>query len=230
MSRNRAATAPAAGNTPTATAQPDQRREALRQRFEAVRSAFAAGFDPDPNQQRKIFEDRATQLAGEHEEQTTAAARLTLIEFLLAHERYAIEPDYVREVVVLKTLTPVPCTPAFVLGVTNLRGEIVSVIDLKCFFELPDQGLTNASRLIVLQSATMTLGVIADSVVGTRSIRVDAIQPPLPTHTGVREQYLKGVTEGRLAVLDAERILADDRIVVHEEVTGTPPAAGKPRS
>lgn len=89
-----------------------------------------------------------------------------MVEFLLAHEKYGIEPDYLREIFPLKTLTPIPCTPPFVLGVTNLRGEVLSVIDLKKFFELPDKGLTDFTKVIVLESETMAFGILADSVTG----------------------------------------------------------------
>jgi len=213
--KSAAAVLPPAG-TPKAEDPGAQGWAGIWRRLETVRSALNTGFDPSPEQERVILEERAVELAREGKQQAVAVAQITLVEFLLAHERYGIEPDFVREIVPLKTLTPVPFTPGFVLGVTNLRGEILSVIDLKRFFELPDQGLTDSSKLIVLQSKTMTLGILADSVVGTRSIPADQIQPPLPTHTEIRAKYLKGVTEGRLAILDAEQILADERLIVQE--------------
>jgi purine-binding chemotaxis protein CheW len=131
-----------------------------------------------------------------------------------------VETSFVREIHPLTDLTPLPCTPAFVLGVVNLRGEIVSLIDVKKFFDLPEKGLTDLNKVIVLQSATMRFGILADAVLGVRRVPAAEIQPSLPTLTGIREQYLKGVTAGRTVILDAEKLLGDEKIVVQEQVEG----------
>jgi purine-binding chemotaxis protein CheW len=140
------------------------------------------------------------------------------VEFMLAHERYGVETSFVREVHPLTNLTPLPCTPAFVLGVVNLRGEIVSVIDIKRFFDLPEKGLTDLNKIIVLQSDTMRFGILADLVLGVRRVPGAEVQPSLPTLTGIREQYLEGVTSDRTIVVDAAGLLASERIVVQEQV------------
>ena len=143
---------------------------------------------------------------------------LEVLEFRLAQERYAIETRYVREVYPLKDLTPLPSTPPFVLGIVNVRGRILPVLDLKKFFDLPEQGLTDLHRIILVRGNDLELGLLADVIVGVRSIPVDSLQPSLPTLTGIRADYLKGVTAERLVVLDLDRILTDPKIIVHEEV------------
>jgi purine-binding chemotaxis protein CheW len=55
-------------------------------------------------------------------------------------------------------------------------------------------------------------------IVGVRSVASDSLQPSLPTLTGIRADYLKGIGEDRLVVLEMERILADPKIIVHQEV------------
>ena len=194
--------------------------EGIRQRLEASRAVLERRFEPTPDEKDGILKARAAELARAAVDEAAAEARITVVEFALAQERYGIEPDFVRDVFPLKTLTPIPCTPSFVLGVTNLRGEMLSVIDLKRFFDLPDEGLTDLAKVIVLESEAMAFGILADAVVGARSIPLDQIQPALPTLTEVREKYLKGVTNDRMAILDAVSILSDERIVVHEEVGG----------
>jgi purine-binding chemotaxis protein CheW len=64
----------------------------------------------------------------------------------------------------------------------------------------------------------LEFGLLADVIVGVRTIPVGSLQPSLPTLTGIRADYLKGVTAERLVVLDLDRILADPKIIVHEEV------------
>jgi purine-binding chemotaxis protein CheW len=171
----------------------------------------------DP-QAKHILRARAKALARPSEHAPAAAPLLEVLEFRLAQERYALETRYVREVYPLKDLTPLPCTPPFVLGIVNVRGRILPVIDLKKFFDLPEQGVTDLHRIILIEGNEMALGLLADAVEGMRSIFADNLQPSLPTLTGIRSDYLKGVTAERLVVLDVARILADPKIIVHEEV------------
>jgi purine-binding chemotaxis protein CheW len=118
----------------------------------------------------------------------------------------------------LKDLTPLPCTPEFLLGVVNVRGRIMPVINIKKFFDLPDKGLSDLHRIILVRGNDLELGLLADVIVGVRTVPLDSLQTSLPTFTGIRSDYLKGVTAERLIVLDLDRILADPRIIVHEEV------------
>jgi purine-binding chemotaxis protein CheW len=171
-----------------------------------------------PDDERRLLRERARLLAREIEPEKSARTELKLVAFKLAEENYAIESSYVREVYPLKSLTPLPGAPSFVLGLTNLRGEILSIVDLHAFFELPNQGLSDRSRVIVLRSPKMEFGILADSVLGTREIAIDDLQPTLPTLTGIREEYFKGVTGERLIVLDADRLLTSPSIIVNESV------------
>jgi purine-binding chemotaxis protein CheW len=190
---------------------------AVQQRLDAARATTDQAWLPDAEATARILKARAQTLAREPGEAHDAAA-LEIVEFMLAHERYGIELSFVREIQPLTNLTPLPCTPAFVLGIVNLRGEIVSVVDIKKFFDLPEKGLSDLNKVVVLQSATMHFGVLADAILGVRRVPVAEIQPSLPTLTGIREQYLKGVTSARTIVLDAEQLLADGKIVVQEQV------------
>jgi len=172
----------------------------------------------EPDNDRQILLARAQALARTPERTAVAGASLEVLEFRLAQERYALEDRWVQEVCPFKELTPLPCTPPFVLGIVNVRGRILPVLDLKKFFDLPEQGLTDLHRLILVRGNDLELGLLADVIVGVRSIPVDSLQPSLPTLTGIRSDYLKGVTAERLVVLDLARILADPKIIVHEEV------------
>lgn len=166
----------------------------------------------------QILRDRAQVLARPPEQAAAADTQLDLLEFRLAQERYAVETRYVREVYPLKDLTPLPCTPPFVLGVVNVRGHILPVLDLKKFFDLPENGLTDLHCIILVRERDLEFGLLADVIVGVRSIPVESLQPSLPTLTGIRSDYLKGVTDECLVVLDLARLLADPKILVHEEV------------
>lgn len=165
-------------------------------------------------EKKRIWKERARALA-QGAKESDADDFLEVVAFALAHETYAIELAHIREVLPLKQLTPLPGVPSFVLGVIHLRGEIISVIDLKGFFQLPAKGLTDLNRVIVLESRQMTVGVLADAVVGVRRISRSRIQPSLPTLTGIQSEFLKGVLEDDgMVVLDAAKVLADERTLV----------------
>lgn len=190
----------------------------VRARLDAAQAAGEQAWTPGADETGRILRARALALAAEPGGTQTLNQSIEVVEFLLAHERYAVEFAYIREVHPLENLTPLPCTPPFVLGIVNLRGEILSVIDIKKFFGLPEKGLTDLNKIIVLQSANMLFGVLADAIIGVRSVPTAEIQPSLPTLTGIREKYLTGVTPDRTILLDAEKLLADETIIVQEQV------------
>ena len=175
----------------------------------------APGAVRDP---REILRARAQALARPAQPEGPADGSLELLGFRLAREAYAVETAHVVEVSPLRDLTHIPCTPPFMLGVVNVRGRLIPVIDIKKFFGLPERGLTDLHRVILVRGSDLELGLLADVIVGVRSIAADSLQPPLPTLTEVAAEYVRGVTAERLVVLDVPRIVSDPRIVVHDEV------------
>ncbi len=171
-------------------------------------------------EKNKILKGRAKKLASEVKTEEAGEEKLEIVEFVLSGERYGIESVHIREAYPLKDFTPIPCTPAFVLGVINVRGRVLSIVDIGRFFDLPRKGITDLNRVIVLGSGDLEFGILADEVLGVSLIPVKDIQESLPTLTGIRAEYLKGVTNDRVAVLDAGKILADKNLVVHQEVSG----------
>ena len=170
-----------------------------------------------PEQWPGILKARALALAQPPLEQVAAREGIEVVIFMLAYETYGIETLWVREIQPLKELTPLPCTPAFVSGIINARGQVISVLDIKKFFGLPE-GLTDLNRVIILANDHMEFGILADAVIDVRHIPLDKIQLGLPTLNGIRENYLKGISADRLVILDAVKLLTDDNIVVHEEI------------
>lgn len=185
--------------------------------LEEAKRAVERASAPTVEHARRILRERARALAREREAEAPANDALQVIEFVVAEERYAVELHYVREVQPLKDLTPLPGTPPFVLGIVNIRGLVLSVIDIKKFFDLPDRGLTDLNKVIVVADGGMALGVLADRIAGTGSLATSSLQPSLPTLEGIREQYLKGVTGDRIVVLAADKLLSDPGIVVRQE-------------
>ena len=188
----------------------------IHRRMETLNAAIANEWAPGPEDRKRILKERAETLAREtemKEEEDT----IEVVEFLLANEHYAIESRFIREVYPLRDYTPLPGVPSFVLGLLNVRGRIISVVDLKKFFDMPEKGLSDLNKVIIIDDSSMEFGILADTILGVRNIVLRELVPSLPTLTGIREEFLLGVTRERLVLLDAARILTDKKIVVHDE-------------
>lgn len=187
----------------------------VHRKLEEAERALELGFAPNREEQRRILRDRAKVLARPAE---TAAERdsLQVVEFLLANERYGIELSFILEIHNLKEFCPLPSTPSFVLGVIPVRGHILSVIDIRSFFELPAKGLTDLNKVLVLQHPRMEVGILADEVLSIRDVPLEDLQSVPTTLTGIRAEFIRGVTRDPLVVIDAEKLLLHKRIVVDE--------------
>ena len=165
-----------------------------------------------------ILKERAVKIGRAPDRAVAAGDRLEVVEFLLMPERFAVESRYVQEICPLKEISLLPCVPPFVAGIMNVRGRIVPVVDIRRFFEFPLKGLTDLNRVIVLASGDTEFGILADAIHGIRHIFAERLQSSLPTLTGIREEYLKGVTGDGIVVLDGAKLLSDSRIFVNDEV------------
>jgi len=191
--------------------------QAAYSRLEQTRRTLEAGGSLPSEEVKRILRDRAQALAKPLAEARTPAEVLDLLVFSLAGERYGIETTYVLEVIPLRELTPVPCTPPVILGVVNHRGHILPVLDLRRLFELPGQGVTEGGQVVAVEAGGMTFGVFTDSVAGTIRVAADKIALPPVTLTGDRHAFIRGVTGEMIAVLDFEALARDPRIVVNQE-------------
>jgi len=192
----------------------------VHRRIENVRKVLERDWAPPPEKKREILRTRAKALARQEKEKDIPRDHIEIVQFLLANETYGIESIFVQETYPLRDLTPIPGTPPFVLGIINVRGRIVSILDIRKFFDLPEKGLTDLNKVLILNGHNMEFGLLADAVLGVRKIRANELQASLPTLTGIREQYLKGVTKERFVILDAEKLLADKKIIVHDNIQG----------
>lgn len=191
--------------------------EQIRCRMESVRRALAKASDPRPEENRQILKARAESLAKKDEISDADEACLQVVVFLLARETYGIELVNIREVCFLKEITPIPSVPAFVAGIIAFRGQILSLIDLKKIFNLPEGQIGKTGRVIVLHSKTMEFGILADEVIGVKAIPLSRIQGAA-TYERIGTEYLKGITPERMAILDGRELLSDKKLVVYQEV------------
>ena len=113
-------------------------------------------------------------------------------------------------------ITPLPNLPDWVLGISNIRGEIVSVLDLKRFFGRSSPGASRGSHLIIIHNQDLKVGIIVDSIMGIISLdgQETDVQPN-PYRSGEISSFLSGVVvsgEKLLNILDVDRLLAHPRM------------------
>lgn len=169
-----------------------------------------------------LLRERASLLAQEAAPDR-AEGLLELTVFTLAREIYGIESRFVGGVFGFSDLTLVPGAPSFVAGIMNFRGTILTLLDLKKFFDLPESGISDLHQVITVRNGGMQLGLLADVLVGMELVPSADVQKSLPTLTGIRADYLKGVTREGLVILDLEKLLADERLIVNQTATGVEP-------
>lgn len=190
----------------------------IYQRLQAVQTSLAQTNAPSDEQRREILKARARNLAQEPLPVKSDGQELEAVEFRLAHETYGFESRHIREIYPLRDFSPVPCTPPFVLGLVNVRGQLLSIVDLKKFFGLASRELDSHNQAIILHNTSMEFCVLADSLLGVHAIARQSLQPALPTLTGVRNEFLLGITPDRVIILDAEKLLSSRDLIVYETV------------
>lgn len=192
----------------------------IYRRLNTTQAAIEQTQTPSGEASRQILHNRARQLALEPPEPASDVLSVAVIEFCLASETYGIELTSVREIIPLKELTPVPCTPPFVLGLINIRGQLLSVISIKKFFQLPEKGLTDLNKVIVVSVGGFEIGILADAVLTVKTILLSEIQPAIHTFTGIHAQYLKGITRDQTILLNLQELVTDQKLIISEQVDG----------
>ena len=157
----------------------------------------------------------ATELAAQLEEKKENAAIVDfkMVTFSLADKDYSIDIMHVKEIAKAGRFTYVPNTLPFVLGVYNLRGEIIPILDLRIFFniEVPPRDENKLENMLILQVEDQKFGVVVDKIDKVIGVQKSTIQPPHPLFGDINIKYIDGVVESnnRLYVLlDITRIFS----------------------
>lgn len=161
--------------------------------------------------ERTALNGKMGKRSDEHEE--SEHIDFKMVTFSLGGKDYGIDIMKVKEIAKFRAFTYVPNTPEFVRGVYNLRGDIISIIDLRIMFNLAFDERAEGSPhdgLIIRLEENM-LGVIVDSIARVVGISRSSIQPPHPIFADINLKYIEGVVEHNerlYIILDVERIFA----------------------
>ncbi len=171
-------------------------------------------------QERKqeLLRARAAALSSAPVNQDREAA-FDVIVFRICNERYGIESRFMKEVCAINALTMIPCTPAWLSGIINLRGRIVAVLNLIKLFNLPDtETETRKPAVVVVGDHEFECGILAHEIAGHRTVFKDEIQETAHrTALEAPPKWLKNITADRLIILDYAKIRSDKSIIVNAE-------------
>lgn len=139
-----------------------------------------------------------------------------MVTFSISGKDYAIDIMYVKEIAKAGQFTYVPNTLPFVVGVYNLRGEIIPILDLRIFFNISDKKDEDSKlqNLLILNVNEQTFGVIVDNIDKVVGIQKSSIQPSHPLFADINIKYIAGVIENNkhlYILLDVERIFSKSK-------------------
>jgi purine-binding chemotaxis protein CheW len=138
---------------------------------------------------------------------------IQLVTFRLKDETYGINVMQVQEVLRVSEIAPVPGAPAHVLGIINLRGNVVTVIDTRIRFGLPTTKPDDASRIVIIESEQQVVGMLVDSVAEVVELRQSDIDSAPSIGSEDAARYIQGVAsrdEDLLIVVDLNKLLSEE--------------------
>lgn len=138
--------------------------------------------------------------------------------FSIGEDTYAIPVELLTEIIISQKIFPVPTTPPHVLGVINLRGNIVPIVDIRPALSLPQQ--TISGQIAIVKHGPIILGIVVDNVSEVVGVAKSSVQS-IPADYGARAgtssgRFMKGViqrAENVVAILNIERIFEEIKLV-----------------
>lgn len=171
-----------------------------------------------PKSEREKMEPQRRSEGGEialyeedlYEKEELKEETIQLVVFRLAQEWYGIEITRVKEVIKVEKITSIPSSPEYIAGIINLRGNVLSITDLKKIFALPHEELTEKTRIVAIESGIVETGLLVDEVAEAIEVPVSKIEPTLSTIAPEIAEYIEGqcrVNDKLIALLNGVKIL-----------------------
>lgn len=135
------------------------------------------------------------------------------VTFRLNEEIYGINVMLVQEVLRVTEIAPVPGAPSYVIGIINLRGNVVTVIDTRMRFGLPPQDMDDSTRIVIIETDNQTVGIVVDSVSEVVDVYANEIETAPNVGNDETARYIEGVvsrSEELLILVDLNKLLTDD--------------------
>ncbi len=192
--------------------------ERARRRLQQLADSLERREFLSAEQAKTLMDSRARALAQVPDEAPQTGEVVEVLTFLLAGERFAVETRFVREVFQAAAVTPVPGAADFLLGVTNLRGEVLAVMDFRQLLGLGQASFGEQARLVVFGQQRAEFGVPGDEITEVTKLRVEEVLEPSSSLSGVLKDFTRGVTKDGLVILDGEMMMTDERLFIDDSL------------
>jgi len=160
-----------------------------------------------------ILEERARALALQKLASDEDLSEEVLI-FQLGEGKYSLPAHFVSEVQPLRVYTALPTTPLFIVGLVNVRGRILTAIDIRPLLDIPPTPPKEQGFLLIINAAGMEVGLLADLVTEVRRGEPN-LAPALSTTSGRGMPWIRGIDRDLNLLLDPPLLLADPRMVIN---------------
>ncbi len=148
-------------------------------------------------------------------DQTAQDALSQWVTFVLASERYGVDVMQVQEVLRLSEITPVPGSPHYVIGIINLRGNVVTVVDTRCLFSLMAAESDDHSRVIIVEVSGQVVGILVDSVAQVIEVPQSRIESVPKVGNDEHNRYIQGIyseDDELFTLIDLNKLLSDTEL------------------
>ena len=138
---------------------------------------------------------------------------LQWVTFRLENESYGINVMQVQEVLRYTEIAPVPGAPPYVLGIINLRGNVVTVIDTRQRFGLPTSDTTDQTRIVIIEAENQVVGILVDAVAEVVDLRQSEIETTPNVGNEESAKFIQGVchkNDELLILVDLEKLMTDE--------------------
>lgn len=135
------------------------------------------------------------------------------VTFIIDAEKYGISVESIREVIKPTEIAPVPGAPDYVLGITNLRGNVVSILDARSKFGLAPISFTDETKVLIVDTEAQAVGIAVDKIASVIYIPKRAIESAPDVGTDKSSQYIQGVAhqdDELIILIELDKILRDD--------------------
>ena len=191
----------------------------IRGRFEQLRQDTVQGDDLSSEETARLLQQRAEVLA-ESAEAVDHEGVIELMVLNLSDEKLGLETRFIHEVMRVSDITPIPGAPNLLTGVTNLRGSVLPVMNIRMAFEIGGEA-PGDETLIVVGGEQPEFGVLVDGVFDMISLNADELLPAPANLAGVQADLCRAVTDGAMMVLDGDALITHDYFYIGDDAENT---------
>ena len=211
--------------SPTSEVKDQQEQEVSQQdeefKIPTILPSFYDLYCPNATpEERSIFQQRADNLRQTLENLKVSNELMSLAVIGFGNEYFGLDLELVRAFTDISNLAPIPCCPKHIVGNMNLRGEIVTLVDIRNLLDLPTRSVSVGSQAVVVQVDDIVAGLPVDQVVEMVELNPADMTPLPATVVDLGEQYLRGIAffqEKMLKVLDLPKIFTQGGLAVNEQ-------------